>query len=373
MLIPIDRPLIDARNIRPAATQTITGNDAIAHNNRPAVHLTINNAGDNTCTIANGTVVGQTLFLFIVARTAGEIIIADSGNASLHGKWYRPYVGMSLLLGWDGSSWVELDRSPSYEVSMGHGATGQFSNCFGYDGHAQGDYSTHFGSYGAASGNYSFHSGTFGVASGVGAACLETLGVASGDNATHLGDRGTVAGKRGTHLGYYGIASAYQAVHMGRYGVADQKNQLAHGGNKFEVVGDAQYSRFVLREQITHSDANWHTLGIGTSSIGPVIPSAGVWAFEAQIVGSVGNQTKVFGYTVSGVLSNTYGTITLQPSDPIAATVLYESDSDFACQAVADDTNKALSIQVKDATSGGDLVRWVATVHLTQVMYEVEE
>ena len=52
-----------------------------------------------------------------------------------------------------------------------------------------------------------------------------------------------------------------------------------------------------------------------------------------------------------------------------AITVVYEDDADFDCQAVANDATDTLAIEVKDTTSGGDTVRWVATIHVTQITY----
>ena len=67
------------------------------------------------------------------------------------------------------------------------------------------------------------------------------------------------------------------------------------------------------------------------------------------------------------MIENDGGTTTMLASN---VTTLYDTDdTDFDAQAVADDTNDALLVQVKDATSGSDTVRWVARVTTAEVTY----
>ena len=52
------------------------------------------------------------------------------------------------------------------------------------------------------------------------------------------------------------------------------------------------------------------------------------------------------------------------------ATPLYDTDdTSFDAQAIADDGDNSLKIQVKDADSGGDTVRWVAQIRTVEVNY----
>ncbi len=247
MEIPIDRPLIDGRNIREAATQTITGNDVIVHNNRPAVHLTINNAGDNTCTVTDVISAGQKLTLLIVALTAGQIIIVDGGSETLHGRWYRPYVGMYIDLEWDGAAWVEEDRGDSYEVTAAHGATGQLASCEGYDNVASGQYSHAEGETTTASAQDAHAEGRSNTASGS-YSHAEGYTTTASNTSAHVEGRNTVASGQYSHAeGRNTTASGLYSHAEGSYASAALYGEHARASGLFGAQGDAQFSRVIAR------------------------------------------------------------------------------------------------------------------------------
>lgn len=233
VLIKIDRPLIDARNIRAGATFEVTGNDNILYNNRPSVYLTINNAGDNTCTIDDGTSVGQKLTLFIDTITAGELVILDAGSENLQGKWYRPFAGQSLDIKWDGSAWVEQRRSPSIETVANRGANGQGATCFGRNQRADGPYSFVCGYGGTVTNTSGFHCGD--------------AGTASGTASFHACKNSTASGYAAACLGWSNEASGASAIATGYESDADLIGEAAHASGKFANRGDAQRSSVIFR------------------------------------------------------------------------------------------------------------------------------
>ena len=355
MLIPIGRPLIDARNIRAAAAQTITGNDAIAHNNRAVVFLTINNTGDNTCTLGNGAVVGQKLMLIVDTKTAGEIIIADSGNASLNGQWYRPYVGMSLELVWDGSAWVEQRRHLSYEVTASHGATGILATCFGYDGQVSGDYSAHFGFNGEVTGSYS--------------ACFGANGIAAGTASTHFGSGGYASGGYSTHFGANGQTAGNYSTHYGVGGSAPLYGQFVQSGGKFGTAGDAQYSRVVLRGSTT--DATLTQIYLDGVDDELTILDEHSYACTVTVIGRQDTGADSVMARRMVLIERTGGTVALVGAVQTIGTDINPgglgAGGGNVLELTADDTAKALAIKVEGLVAHN--VRWVVLVEMVQAGY----
>ena len=322
------------------ATQTVTGNDvanpALIHNNKRSLLITLSGGpgavhtqGTAVQAIESGGYVGQRLTIFVITPggTTCFLEIVDNvatAKTNLRGNWKSvgsegSTVGYTYLdIEWDGTVWQEVER---YD---GFGWTAS-----GLAAHAEGQ--------ATASGDYSH---------------AEGAGIASGGQAHAEGDAS--------------VASGNASHAEGTQAVADQFVQHAHSGGQFTSGGDAQGSGFVCRRAVTHSDANWYTIGINNTAIGPVIPAEGLWTFRAEVAGGTQDLAKSFSYLVVGTLKRIGNTTTLLAS---VITTLYEDDADFDCQVVADDTNEALSIQVQDTTSGSDAVRWVATIHLAQLIY----
>lgn len=153
----------------------------------------------------------------------------------------------------------------------------------------------------------------------------------------------------------------YRAVDKAGWSLA-----FTHGGGRFAVDGDAQNMRFVLREEVTHNDAAWYLLRINSVYNGRLyMPVDSVWTFRALVVGTTQGCAKAFSYIVEGCIENDGGVTTVHAA---TVTTVHEDDADFDCQVVTD-ANDDFQIQVQDSTSGGDTVRWVATVDVAQVRY----
>lgn len=246
---------------------------------------------------------------------------------AVFGKGNAVYTSFNLVAGEDNT--VTGDKDHAFVVGKGNTVSGQYAGAIGWDH--------------TVSGDYAFAAGS-----------------------SHLVDA-TYAAAFGTQN--YSRATASLA--LGQRSRADMTGQIAHANGYFTLRGDAQASQFVLRVSTTHSDDTWRDLTLsGEAAAGGtvlVLKTDAVWTFEALIVGSTSGVVKAFSFKIVGAIQNDGGTVTMMASD--VTTIDDSEDTDFDVQAVADDTLNALLIQAKDSTSGGDTVRWVATVKTAEVIF----
>lgn len=166
------------------------------------------------------------------------------------------------------------------------------------------------------------------------------------------------------------VAGALHAMAIGSNAHADSQGVIAHAGNN--SFGDPLYRVQTLNANVhdivTHNDATWRTLYTDGSSGYLAIPQDTQWVFEALVSGVVSGATKGFGFRVVGVLKNDGGTTAMQ--DTATTTTLSNSDdASFECQAIADNTNDALLIQVRDTDGASDVVMWNASIRISEVRY----
>lgn len=250
------------------------------------------------------------------------------------------------------------------DLQQSRGAAGQV---------ASGNYADISGGYGnIASGAYAHAEGYNNTASGEGAHAEggNDFGggvTASGQWSHGEGGSTTASGEAAHAEGMYSVASGNYAHAGGKSAQASKFAQFARGAGAFAAVGDAQWSDYILLRQVTHSDANWYQLYLNGVDALLTLASNQVMTFDALIVGTTSGCTKSFGFRIVGVIENDGGTTTLLAS---TVTTLYDTDdTDFGARASADDTNDALLIEVQDSTSGGNVVRWVATVRTVEITY----
>jgi len=188
----------------------------------------------------------------------------------------------------------------------------------------------------------------------------EGCGTVASGQVSHAENGAFATGSSSHAEGCESIASGINSHAQGSEADAYLYAQHAQAGGKFVTGGDAQHSRIVIRNSITHDDTNWHS--IGTQII--IIPEDTLWTFDILLSGASVGLAKKFSYRIVGCISNDGGTAAVHAS---TTTTIYESDADFDAQVVADDTYETLEVQVTDSTSGGDVVRWVADVRLCEV------
>lgn len=190
-----------------------------------------------------------------------------------------------------------------------------------------------------------------------------TIGGGNANSIGSGGDYSTIGGGKGNET-----TKEYSSIPGGLEAIADKYGQVAAASGRFASDGDAQGTiQMVARAEVAHSDANWHDLFLDGSSAKMTIGTDTVWTFDILLVGTTQGCVKSFGFHIRGVIKNDGGSTSLLNST--ITTEFDGDDTDFDAQVVADDTNDCLTIQVKDSTSGGDTVRWVATVRTAEIKY----
>jgi len=180
--------------------------------------------------------------------------------------------------------------------------------------------------------------------------------VAGGVNNKVTNQHGFAAGSRNEVSGL--LASA-----IGYHGKADKQGQFVHAASIFSANGDAQYSRFVMRNATT--DATPTEVYLDGASLQLTIAADTCYMFTIRVSAIEDSSgTDAAGYHIQGCLVNNGGTTALVGTPTVTS---HESDAAWDCAASADDTNDALAITVTGAAATN--VRWVATVELTQVTY----
>jgi len=223
MEIPIDRPLIDGRNIRDAATQKVpAANFVVTHNNRRVLLLTCGDANEISVAphIQAGIRVGQKLTI-IAVDDANEIRVLSStaggGLTKLNGNWRIGDTygeGAWLEVVWDGTYWREIGR--------GNGEL----NASGVCAYAEGSKTQAINSFAHAEGEGTLASGVRTHAEGGGTDAIGSYSHSEGFSTTALGDFSHAQGNRA-------IAALY-AEH-------------AEAAGYFADQGDCQFSRVIFR------------------------------------------------------------------------------------------------------------------------------
>jgi hypothetical protein len=189
---------------------------------------------------------------------------------------------------------------------------------------------------------------------------------ASGAYSFAIGFNASATGTYAVSLGYKTEATQNVSSAFGVYAKTSNRIQIAFGSGQIVAGSPAQSSLYHPYLAVTHSDDAWKTLKM-ESGQEMVLPAKSAWTFEAHVVGTTANAAKQWGYMITGVIDrDNANNTTLRAS---SVTTLYETDVAFDCQAIADDANEALVIQVKDAGASGDAVRWVARVTTTEVIF----
>jgi len=329
-----------------AATQTISADDfTIVHNDKSVVIISLEGCLDihissATTAIADGSVVGQQLVILLATTGSSNVIkIRDSANTKLRGDWYTAKVESRLGLIWDGSDWVEIGR-----LEGSNTPTGLFAVGLGRDNSPSGEAAVGIGQNNSPTGEY---------AVGIGHNNSPT-----GNYAVGLGQSNFPSGNHTVGLGQSNSPSGEAAIGLGAYSSAPLYGQVSHASGRFSAAGDAQSINLISRKVITHSDSLWSDLSLDGNDDLILIPTDSVWNFEILIVGTTQGCTKSFGFKIVGVVENDGGTLTILAS---TVTTIYDTDdTDFDAQVECDELDEALFIQVRDSTSGGDVVRWVA-------------
>ena len=135
---------------------------------------------------------------------------------------------------------------------------------------------------------------------------------------------------------------------------------MAYASGQFANQGDAQSSLYVMRQE-TASSGTWENLYLNGWNTLLIIAPNRTLTFDILVVGR-SNVGESAGYYIWGVAENVGGTTTVWAT----TMVINEDDANWDAQAVADDANDALLIQVM---GNGETIRWVATVRTAEVAW----
>lgn len=263
-----------------------------------------------------------------------------------------------------------------------------------------------------ASGNYTFVVGTSSRATSsndvaIGSDCLSSGGVsmslngatASGSNATAIGRIATSSGNQSFSIGGYsggtissGIASlaAQGSISSGDYSfsvgyqcIANSNHSVALGreSHTFGIIGrqayasgiegttgDAQASKFILRERTTGNTATTLTSDSGSASTNNqvILSNQSAYRFKGSIVGKQSGSVNAAVWDIDGFIvrgANAAAT-TLNISN---VTLVQNTPAWGTPTLAADTTNGGLQVQVIGAAATN--IQWTAVIETTEVIY----
>ena len=341
MEIPIDRPLIDGRNTRDAATQTVSAGFVATHNQRAVLLLTcdIADRASGAPHIQAGVTPGQEL-LILVTDDANRVTITSSiaggGLTKLNGNWVvadGEGIGTKLWVVWDGTYWWEGDRKNGELQASGRNAVASGVSTI-------------------ANGDNSYAGGSNTQATGFSA---------------HAQNVGNVATGTGSYVeGRDNLASGYTAHASGYNSIAALYGEYAHAAGRFANNGDAQFSRVIARIATTDATLT-ETFLDGIDDLLTILDEY-TYACTITVVGRQDNGTDNFMGTYHVLVRNNATVVALVG----AVDIIYENNAGgwgagggLPVSILAGATN--LEVWVEGLAAHN--IRWIATVEMTRVGY----
>jgi hypothetical protein len=230
-------------------------------------------------------------------------------------------------------------------------------------------------------------SGATSVASGVrsfvgggsanAATALETAVLSGSGNtataqwATSLGTFCTASGTASFAAGNVNTASGVvSTVPGGNSGLADLYGMFTHASGRFALVGDAQFSRMVLRT-VTLDGTPTQLIadgGAGSATTRVTIPNNTGFRFHVLVMARDTSGANSAWWDIrGGVIKDTTALSTTIVGNNAVDNGATPGAAGWTVTATADTTNGALAITVTGAL--GVTIRWVAAVHLVRVSY----
>lgn len=163
----------------------------------------------------------------------------------------------------------------------------------------------------------------------------------------------------------------YSAVIGGFGGRSRIFGEKVLGAHRISQIGDAQTSVVFLYRTTT---SGTETEMFASSEYGAaswvrdrlILPDNTTWTFRAQITARRTDSTgENAGWEVSGVVNRDTGQSSVSLVGLPVKTILYKDNTAWDVNVYADTTNGALKITVTG--EAGKIIRWDATVHLTQI------
>lgn len=244
-----------------------------------------------------------------------------------------------------GSFAVDLQVSRSNAANV---ASGNYSVIAGgYDNKASGV----MGTVGGGQNNVAGEAYVF-IGGGIRNQATEVIAAVLGgqDNTASGYASAVLGGQENTASNDYALAAGYRAV-------ANKANQFAIGS----TVNSQVTVCIPLYVQTTNATATV----MNTGSSGRItIADDTAWMFRCDIIGITADAANYGGYTVTGIVRRSNGTVTVHGVNTVTHA---ESVSGWDATAEADNTNKALAIKVTGGT--GQTVRWSGNLSMAEVSF----
>jgi hypothetical protein len=294
-----------------------------------------------------GNVRGANAVDLQISRSAATQVA--SGNQSV-------VIGASSTASSDGNVAIGSGVNASGNGAVGIGGSITVSGATGSVG---------IGSSATASGQSSVAIGRVATASGVAAIAIGHINNCSSTGSVAIGYDNTVnTGPAAVAIGQTNRAYEEATLSTGTQALADRKSQRAHACGFFSSAGDAQFSRFLLRNKTTNATPT--TLFSNGASSRLTIPAGKMLSFTARITGIKSDGTAVAEYLRRGVIKRIGSTTSIVGAvETIGTDIEDNALTDVAI--TADDTNDALQINVTGIT--GETWRWVAVVEGLEIAY----
>lgn len=263
---------------------------------------------------------------------------------------------------------------------------------------ASGDYSTIIGGYNCiansagsiaggynavASNSYSISLGLTNTAGGLYSTAIGSGNTASQQNSVAFGGNNTASGAYSFVVGVNGVASGIFSTSIGNENTASGGSSFAHGthSNAFSIYGrkcyssgreaangDAQYSKFVLRERTTGNTATTLTTDSDTagSTNQIILSNNSAYRFKGTIIGKKSGTTDVAAWDIDGLIVR--GANAASTTLTVSNVTLVQNTPAWGTPTLTADTgNGGLKVQVTGAATTN--IQWTAAIETTEVLY----
>ena len=293
-----------------------------------------------------------------------------------------------------GANAVDLQTSRANANQVSSGAS---SFSAGANNRADGSYSTSTGQGCIATGNWSLALQRSNTASGdssisLGFNCTSTSdrSIAIGESCTasaastvSIGASNTSSAAYAVGIGYLNTSNQSNSIAIGRSNIAKSQNGFAFGlqasvnsvigrqsyaSGQEGTAGDAQASKFILRERTTGNTATTITTDSGAASTTNqvILSNQSAYRFKGSIVGKQSGSVNSAVWDIDGFIvrgANAAAT-TLNISN---VTLVQNTPAWGTPTLAADTTNGGLRVQVTGAAATN--IQWTAVIDTTEVIY----
>jgi hypothetical protein len=332
--------------------------------------------GNNACSSSYGVALGAWA---VAGGTYGSVSIGYGSSATVsYGTALGAASSGSAAVSVTGAGAMALGGSYASGTDSFAAAIGDNTSTYG----AQGANSIALGATATASASSSIAIGNSTLASGLGGIAIGYIAQATGGNALSIGYSVSSSGQGAICIGNISASNGVMAVAIGNNVNASSNYSVSLGyqskslqigkytfaSGYFSAQGDAQYGKIVLRKTTSDNTPTDLTSNAGgpdtTNQI--ILPNDSTYAFTILVVARrTDADNESAGYEFKGVIDRNTTAASTALVGPVIKTVLAEDTTAWECNVTAHTSNGGLSVTVTGES--GKSIRWVATVHTTEV------